>query len=114
MPPKTAGQVFRVIISATAPKATFTIWRKFFIFIVAGNIGLLVAIWFLSFIVSDKCLDQGGRVGRTWAECEFQAGQIASWSDYVGVIPVVTSTLIWIVFWVVSNRLINKLIRSGA
>ena len=101
-------------MTACDPKATLTIWRKFFIFIIAGNIGLLFAIWFLSFIVSDKCLDQGGRVGRTWAECEFQAGQIAGWSDYVGVNPVLTSAIIWIVIWAASNRLINKLIRSGA
>lgn len=99
--------------AACGPKATFTIWRKFFIFIVAGNIGLLVAVWFLSFIVSDKCLDQGGRVGRTWAECEFQADQVAAWSEYVGVAPLAISFIIWIMLWLLSHRLIRKFVGRG-
>jgi hypothetical protein len=68
-------------------------------------------MWFLSFIVSDSCLDHGGRVGRTWAECEIQLGEVAAWSDYVGIFPVVASVIIWVGLWAASHRLIASFFR---
>jgi len=100
-------------MTATDPKATFAIWRKILIFIIAGNIGLLAAMWLLSLLVSDICLDRGGRIGRTWAECEFQAGEIAAWSDYVGITPVVISIAVWIGLWALSHRVISNVANRG-
>jgi len=74
--------------------------------VVAGNVGLLAAMLFLSFVVADSCLDHGGRIGRTWAECETQLGEVAAWSDYVGIVPIVASAIIWIGLWVASHRII--------
>ncbi len=88
-------------------------WRKYFIFIAAGNIGLFAAVLFLLFIVSDKCLDLGGRVGQTWAECEFPVDHVAAWADYVGVGPIVIGFVIWMALWAFSQRLICKIFSRG-
>jgi len=62
----------------------------------------------LRFVVSDACLDMGGRVGRTWAECETYAGEIASWRDYVGIVPIFLGILVWLLAWTTSYKLISN------
>ena len=98
-------------MTATDPKETFTIWRKTLLFIIAGNVGLLAATWLLSFLTVDRCLDLGGRSGRSWMECEFQVGEFTPFSEFVGAGLMTLSFVVWIAVWGLSHRAISKLAR---
>ena len=100
-------------MTASDPKERFTIWRKSLIFIVAGNVGLIAATWLLSFLAVDRCLDLGGRSGRSWMECEFQIGEFTPYSEYVGAGMIAFSFAVWLFVWFLSHRVISKVVNRA-